>query len=255
VSEASVLLPKAFRLFTASVRSNPLGSRVVDELGRLNAAQALPILKRLPLVAVSATVVIGELLAVLVGGLYLAAQPALYRKGLLKLLPKGARDWTDGYLDEAGDALRKWLMAQLVAMVSVGLLVGLGMWIVGVPTPMALGLFAGLAEFVPVAGPIVSAIPALLLALLHGFDKALWTLGLFCLVQQFEGHVILPLTQRHFAALPPVVTLFAILGFAVVFGPLGVLLGVPLTVVVVVAVKRMRFKGRPTAGTVGEAPP
>lgn len=254
VSEASALLPKAYRLFLASVRTNPLGNQLLDAMSRINATQALPVLRRLPIYAISALTVVGELLAVLVGGIYLAAQPGLYRGGLLRLLPDGSRRWTDGLLEEAGEALRKWLLAQLVAMVSVGLLVGVGMWIIGVPTPMALGLFAGLAEFVPVVGPIVSAVPALLLALLHGFDKALWTLGLFCLVQQFEGHVILPLVQRKFAALPPVVTLFAILSFAVIFGPLGVLLGIPMTVVTVVAVKRLRFRGKPSAEDAASPP-
>jgi predicted PurR-regulated permease PerM len=226
VSEATELLPQGFGLLMQKFRSDPLGNRLLEGILKLRMEQALPALGRLPFFALSAASVVVSGLAVLVGGVYLAVQPRLYRSGLLGLLPPGARGWTDG-------------MAQFVGMASVGALVGLGVWLIGVPAPMALGLFAGLAEFVPVASPIVSAVPALLLALLSGLDKAAWTLALFVLVQQFENNVLLPLVQRRFAALPPVVTLFAILSFSVVFGPLGALLGVPLTVVAMVVVKRL----------------
>jgi predicted PurR-regulated permease PerM len=239
ISEATALLPKGFSVFMQQLRSNPFGSRLLEEMGKLRMEQALPALSRLPFFAVSAVSAVVAGLAVIVGGVYLAAQPGLYRSGLLRLLPPGARGWTDGLLHQTGDALHRWLLAQIVAMTSVGVLVGLGVWAIGIPAPMALGVFAGLAEFVPVAGPILSAVPALLLALLLGLDKAAWTLVLFVGVQQFENHVLLPLVQRRFAALPPVVTLFAILSFSVVFGPLGALLGVPLTVVAMVMVKRL----------------
>lgn len=240
VTEATELLPKAFRVFMDGLRQSPFGGQLIEEMHKLHVEQAMPALSRLPSFAVSAMVGLGEFLAVLVGGIYLAAQPELYRGGLLGLLPARARHWTAGTLDEAGEALHQWLLGQLVAMVAVGVLSGLGLWIIGVPAATALGLFAGLAEFVPVAGPIISAIPAILLALLHGVDKAAWTLLLFCAVQQFEGHVILPVVQRRFATLPPVVTVFAVLGFALVLGPLGVLLGVPLTVVGMVVLRRAR---------------
>jgi predicted PurR-regulated permease PerM len=239
VSEATELLPQGFGLLMQKFRSDPLGNRLLEGILKLRMEQALPALGRLPFFALSAASVVVSGLAVLVGGVYLAVQPRLYRSGLLGLLPPGARGWTDGMFDEAAVALHRWLVAQFVGMASVGALVGLGVWLIGVPAPMALGLFAGLAEFVPVASPIVSAVPALLLALLSGLDKAAWTLALFVLVQQFENNVLLPLVQRRFAALPPVVTLFAILSFSVVFGPLGALLGVPLTVVAMVVVKRL----------------
>ena len=199
----------------------------------------MPALMHLPLFAWRGMELMGEALAALVGGIYLAAQPHLYRRGLMRLLPARLHPWTESLLDDTGLRLRQWLIAQLIAMISIGVLVGAGLSLIGVPAALALGLFAGLAEFIPVAGPIIGAIPALLIALLHGVRMAEYVLALFVVVQQFEGHVLLPLVQQRFATLPPVVTVFALIGFAVLFGWVGVLLAVPLAVAGAVLLKHL----------------
>lgn len=112
--------------------------------------------------------------------------------------------------------------------------------LLGLPAYLALGLLAGLAEFVPVVGSILAAAPALLLALTEGgIDLALWTLLLYVAVQQLQGNLIAPLVTRRMVSLPPAVTLVAIVAFGLVFGPLGVLFAAPLAVVAFVAVKRL----------------
>ncbi len=95
-------------------------------------------------------------------------------------------------IDDAGQALRLWLRAQLMAMILVGTATGVGMWAIGVPSPLALGLIAGLTEFVPIIGPIVGAAPALLLASTQSYDLVLWALGIAIVVQQLENNVIMP---------------------------------------------------------------
>lgn len=169
---------------------------------------------------------------VFVGGIYLAAQPQLYRDGLLSLLPAGNRRAWRGKLDLSADALRRFLKAQLLAMVIVGVLTGAGLALIGVPSALALGLFAGLAEFVPMVGPVAAAIPALLLALSVGVEEAGWALLLFILVQQIESNILSPLLQQEIVQVPAAVTLFSVVAFGTVLGPLGVLLATPLTVVV-----------------------
>lgn len=190
---------------------------------------------------------LGHLLLVVFGGLYLAAQPGLYRRGLVELMPTASRPRVDLALGDAGVALRRWLVGRLVAMVLVGALIGLGLWALGMPSALALGLLAGLLEFIPFIGPIVAAIPALLLASGEGTDTLLWVLGLYVVIQQLEGNVITPLLQHQVVALPPAVTLFAVIAFALVFGPLGLLLGVPLSVVAFVFVKRLWLHQDPAA--------
>jgi predicted PurR-regulated permease PerM len=134
-------------------------------------------------------------------------------------------------MDACGRALNGWLKAQLVSMILVGSLVGLGLWVIGVPAPLALGLFAGLAQFVPIVGPIASAVPALIIAATGGSQAFLLTLALFVAVSQLEANLITPLVQRNVASLPVVLGIFAVVGLGTLFGPLGVVFATPLSLV------------------------
>lgn len=231
VTEATDLLPQAFAAFLRQVRSDPLGARVLADVNQAHLGAAMPALLHLPGYALSAAVALADLALVTAGGFYLAAQPDLYREGLLRLAPARLRGRLREALGAGRRRLRQWLAAQAIAMAVVGVLVGLGAWLIGIPAPAALGLFAGAAEFVPILGPVAAAAPALLLALVHGPDKAAWTLLMFVVVQRLEGDLLLPLLQQRLASLPPVMALFALIVSGVVFGPLGVLLATPLTIV------------------------
>lgn len=183
--------------------------------------------------------VITDLVLVIIAGVYFAAQPSLYRNGLLRLVPEGSRGRLTEALEEAGLSLRKWLVGTGLAMISMGVLVAIGAAVLGLPAPLALGLVAGLAEFVPIVGAIVSSIPGLLLAGTKGPDVLVWTLVFYVAAHQFEGHVLIPLIQRRVVSVPPALTLFSVLAFGLLFGPLGVILATPLAVVVMVLVRRL----------------
>ncbi|MGQ3674002.1 AI-2E family transporter [Xanthobacter sp. TB0139] len=170
------------------------------------------------------------LFLVVVGGIYFAVDPELYHRLVLAFWPEEERDRVEASLKALGADLLAFLKAQFIAMVVVGLLTFIGLTIVGVPSAMALAIFACLAEFVPLIGPIVSAVPALLIALTMGMDAALWTLLVFVVVQQSESNVITPLLQQRMVALPPAITLFAVVVFGQLFGLLGIILATPLTV-------------------------
>jgi predicted PurR-regulated permease PerM len=122
-------------------------------------------------------------------------------------------------------------------MLTIGVMATVGLMLLGMPSALALGIFAGLAEFVPIVGPIMAAIPALIIAFSLDVSTALWVLGLFVVIQQIEGNIIQPLVQRQMVRIAPAVTLFAILAFGVLFGALGLLLAAPLTVVVRVLIR------------------
>lgn len=176
---------------------------------------------------------------VIVAGVYLAARPELYRDGLLLLFPPAAQQRARATLDAVGRALRLWLLGQLVAMLMVGVLTALGLWLLGIPSALALGFIAGLLEFVPYLGPILGALPALLLALAESPSLVLWVVLLYAAVQQVEGNLITPLVQQRAVDMPPALTIFAILAFGVLFGLGGVLLATPLAVVLMVMVKTL----------------
>lgn len=193
---------------------------------------------------------IGGLVLVLVGGIYLASQPGLYRRGVLLLIPPAYRPAADETLAVTAGALRHWLLGQLAIMAVVGTLTGLGAWLIGLPSALALGIIALVLEFIPFLGPILTAVPALLLALTVGPEAVMWTAAMLFGVQQLEGQVLTPLIQRKAVTLPPVVTLFALIGMAMLFGPLGLLLSAPLTVVAYVMIGELYVR-RTLGGDIG----
>ena len=179
------------------------------------------------------------LVIVIVAGIYVAVTPEVYRTGFLMLFPPRIHSQIRETLHDSGQALRLWIGAQVVAMILVGILTGIGLAVIGVPSALALGFIAGVAEFVPIIGPIIGAIPALLLASTVSWETVLWTLLLFILVQQVESNIITPLIARRAVNLPPALGLFAVVALGVLFGPLGLILGYPLAIVCDVVVRRL----------------
>ena len=231
-------LPVAWRAFEARIGDLGLGDQLrqfVESL-RPSGSGSLSAFGR---VILSVGGGIADVLVVLVAGIFLAAQPRFYATGAIKLVPPAKRDLALEAMQDSESALRLWLKGQLIAMVVVGLLTGLGLWALGMPSALALGLLAGLLEFIPFAGPILSAIPAILLALAVSPDLALWVLLLYVAVQQLEGNVLTPVVQQYAVDLPGVVLLFSLLAFGTLFGALGVILAAPLAVVTYVLVKRL----------------
>lgn len=188
----------------------------------------------------------------IVAGVFLAADPAGHRHGLVMLLPRSQHQRVDEALTASGRSLRQWLLATLLAMAIVGTLAGLGSWAIGLPAPIAIGIFAALCEFVPVIGSILGAVPALLLALTMGSDTVLWTLALFVAIQQLEGAVIAPLVTERMVSIPPTLLLLSVVAFGAIFGLAGAVLAAPLAVVAFVMVKKLYV--RETLGQQTEVP-
>jgi predicted PurR-regulated permease PerM len=203
------------------------------------------------LAGIGATVLgaLGDFLLVVIAGAFIAADPTVYRDGLVKLFPPSQHERIRSSLDATGEALKLWLVAQLMAMTFVGVSVALGLWLIGVPSPFALGLIAGLLDFVPFIGPFLGALPAVLIAASVDSSTVLWTVLLFIVIQQIEGNVVFPLAEHRTVSLPPALGLFAIVAAGVLFGPLGLMLGFPLAVVAFVLVKKLYVRetlGQPT---------
>jgi predicted PurR-regulated permease PerM len=195
---------------------------------------------------------LAALIVAVVGGVFLASAPRMYRRGVAMLLPHRQRGAALRAMVACGRALRLWMGAQLVAMVVVGVLSGLGAWAIGLPAPMALGLFAGFANVVPFLGAFAGAVPALLLAAAGGTEMLLWTSVLFLAIQQLEGNLVTPLAERSLVSMPPALLIFAVVAVGTLFGLPGVILAAPLTVVLFVLVKKLYI--RHTLGTPTEVP-
>ena len=182
---------------------------------------------------------LANFLIVLFGGIFLAAEPRFYRTGAIKLVPPAKRGLIAEAMDESERALRLWLKGQVLAMLVIGVMTALGLWLLGVESWLVLGILAGFFEFIPFAGPILSAIPGVLIALVQSPELALWTALMYVFVQHSEAYLIQPLIQQYAVDVPAVVLLFSLLAFAVLFGAIGILFAAPLTVVTYVLVKRL----------------
>lgn len=175
----------------------------------------------------------------LFGSLFFAADPALYRRGLLLLVPRAQRPVFADALEDVGRTLKLWLRAELILMTTMGILVGLGLWIAGVPSASALGLLAGLSEFIPYVGPTLAMLPALGFAATIGQGPLLGALGTFAVVRLIQTNFITPYVQASVISIPPAVTLFSIIGIGVVFGLFGLFFAAALLVVIFTLIRSL----------------
>jgi predicted PurR-regulated permease PerM len=186
---------------------------------------------------------IATLVFILVASVYIAVNPSLYRRGMLALVPPRLRARMDEVFDTTSNAWSRWFGAQLLAMLIVAVLVGIGTSLIGLPAPLALGLIAGLLEFIPIVGSFLGALPALLFAFSQGGEAVWWTLALFVGVQQLESNVISPILQQRIVSLPPALLLFAIVAAGTLLGPVGVFLAAPLTILAYILLVTFYVRG------------
>jgi predicted PurR-regulated permease PerM len=182
---------------------------------------------------------LADLVLVLVGAIFLASDPATYRRGLLLLLPKPAVKTGELAMDDISHGLRGWMLGQSVSSLVIVAFTWAGLELLGVPAAAGLGLLAGLLDVIPMIGPIIAGLPAVLLAFTVSPMTALWTLLLYLLIQQLQGNFLQPMIQKQAVNVPPAVLLFAVIAAGLLFGMMGVLLAAPLTVVVFVLVQRV----------------
>ena len=182
---------------------------------------------------------VANLVLLVTVAIFLALDAPMYRGGALRLVPPSYRARAGQIADELARSLGRWMGGQALDMVLVALVTGLGLWLLGVPLALVLGLIAGLTNIIPVVGPFLSGIPAVLFALTQGFDLAVYVALLFVVVQQVEGNLLMPLIQRYAADLPPALTVLAILAFGGLFGFAGIVLATPLLLVTIILVKRI----------------
>jgi len=185
-----------------------------------------------------ASFVIGVVVIMFVG-IFGAAEPRLYRSGLLHLVPAAHRPRAAEAIDAVVFNLRWWLVGQVFLMVIIGVTTTICLGIIGIPLALTLGLIAGLLEMVPYLGPWISAVPALLMALLVSPWHVLAVGGLYLGLHLLEGYVLLPLIQRRAVLLPPALTLVSQVLLGEILGFLGLFVAAPLTVVYVVLLKML----------------
>lgn len=189
--------------------------------------------------------VMGGLFAVFViiaAGLFLAVDPHVYRAGLVRLLPAtGRRDFANA-LTEVASTLRWWMVGTGISMSIIAVATTLALWAIGMPGFVALGVLAGLLQFIPNVGPVISAIPAVLLALVVAPSKVVWVILLYAGIQLIESNVLTPLVMKKAVHVPPALSILFQTLMAIVFGFLGLLLAVPILAATLVLINRLDFQ-------------
>lgn len=199
---------------------------------------------------------VGNFFIVLFLGLAFAAQPAVYRKGLLYLAPARHRDRATAIVDRIGDTLERWLIAQIVTMIAVFLVTWIGLTIIGIQSAFILGIQAGLLAFIPTIGALIGGLIVVLASLASGWVAGFSAFVLFMGVHALESYVLTPIIQRHALDIPPA-TLFAFqILLGVVFGIWGLALALPLMAIGKVMIDHFKAeKSPPDAATAGFRPP
>jgi predicted PurR-regulated permease PerM len=237
-SRLATTLAETWRELLQWLARLPGGAALAAGLGRLSLSGSAVVPNLLTMVNTLTNVAI-DLVLLLFGSIFFAANPALYRRGLVQLMPRAQRALADEALRDTGAALRQWMVGQSVMMVFIGVLTGVGLWIVGVPSAAALGVIAGFLEAIPYFGPILSAFPALAMASTEGLPTMLLALAVVTAVQQLEAALFTPYVHKKVVSLPPALSVFGVVAMGILFGPLGLLLAAPLLVTLFVLVKRL----------------
>ena len=229
-------IPGAWERAKETLSSQPLGAALVSEIESMGSGGSEGSLQgmlqnmggyALPF----ASGLTSGILVLFIAG-FLTTSAISTRNGALLLLPEGIDKKVGDALNASARALKKWLLGISIDMVIIAVLMGFALWGLGVPAFVGLALIAGLSQFVPTVGPLLSAIPGVLLAFTVGPMTALWTALAYLVVSQLEANLVYPLIQQKTASVPPALNLFAVLAFGMLLGPLGVLLATPILIVI-----------------------
>lgn len=190
----------------------------------------------------STVAVFGGIVLIIFLAIYIGAEPDVYHGGLMHLFPHRSRQRAGEVLSAIALVLRKWLVTQLIAMASIFVVSTTVLLALKVPAALALGVIAGLLEFVPTVGPILSAIPAIAMGFVDSPEKALYVAFAYMGIQFLENNFLIPVLMRGGVNLAPAMTLMAQAVMTLVFGFLGLMVAVPILAAAMVPIKMLYVK-------------
>ncbi|HLM01355.1 MAG TPA: AI-2E family transporter [Pyrinomonadaceae bacterium] len=234
-------LPKSAQKASNYIQQFGWGRTVIDQLPGadevIQKIDASSLLTRVGGYFSSTLGAIANFFIVILLAVYLATEPQTYIRGFAKLFTFDKRLRVAEVFNIIGETLQMWLVGKAASMLFIGLLTWVGLWIIGVPLSFTLGLIAGLLSFIPNFGPIMSAVPAILLAFIDSPIKAVYVIGLYVVVQLIESNVVTPIIERETVELPPALTIISQLALSVLIGGLGLVLATPILAVIMVLVQ------------------
>jgi predicted PurR-regulated permease PerM len=212
-------------------------SEAIAESVKENARSSVgPLVSRALPIAASGLSIVSGMIVILVLGMFLAYSPATYARGVVRLVPKEHEAAATELLRRLGHTLQHWMAGTFVTMAAVGVLTSIGLLIVGVDEWLALGVLIFFGEFIPYIGPLLAGAPGVAVALLDSTQLALWTLGVYLVIQVIENHILTPLVMKRAVHLSPVLLILWQILFGASFGILGIIIATPLLACIKVTV-------------------
>lgn len=230
-------LPAAMRELRAWIADRAWGEWLLGRADPDQVVDSSAVVSQATGAFMSSASAVGALVVILFVGLYVAAQPGIYHRGIRRLVPVRARERLDDVLYEVVSVLRWWLLGKLLSMTVVGVLTTIGLSLLGVPLALTFGLIAALLTFVPNFGPILSVVPPAVLALADDPRRAAYVIVLYLAIQTVESYAITPLIQRRTVAMPPALTITSQVVLGVLVGAIGVAVATPLTAAAMTAIR------------------
>ena len=239
--ELSEQLPVVYENARWQIAQYPFGRKIIERMPSarqfIMGGESVSLFGRVTGLFSTALNVITNILIVLIVAVYFAFSPSHYKEGIIKLVPKNREKRAREIIQMIDITLGRFLAGISVSMVTNGTLTFLGLWFLGVPFAIPLGIIAGLLTFIPNIGPFIAAAPAILIALSQSPMQAVYVLILYLAVQNLDGFIISPLIQQRAVSLPPVLVIVSQILLAVLFGFTGLLIAVPLVAAVLVLIK------------------
>lgn len=233
-------IPEALQDLKGQVKQLPLGEKIISELEhprQLLKGNQQAFTSFLSNFFTSLVGVLTDLFLVIVIGFFFLATPGLYKTMIVKSFPISRRKRAGEVIAYQYKTLRSWLGGKLFDMFIVALMTTIGLWLLGIPLAITLGVIAGLLAFIPTLGPFLAQIPAILVAYTQGPQYLLYVLILYNGIQIVESNLLLPLIQKRMVEIPPAIILLSMTLFGILLGIFGILLAVPLMVALMVFIK------------------
>lgn len=237
--------PEAWENLKSEIQQTPLGGAIFDRID--DDPQALlpedeEMFQMARTFATTTLGVITDILIIFIIGIFFAVSPQLYVQGVVVLVAPRFRPRLEEVMHMVYHALKSWLLGKFLAMLFIGITSAIGLIILGVPAAFALGFLAFLADFIPNIGPLIAALPAVLLAFLDGPMTALYVIILYLVIQQVESYVLVPYIYKKTVAISPVITLASLILLGILAGGLGVIMATPLVAALQVIIRELYVK-------------
>ncbi|WP_114779403.1 AI-2E family transporter [Botryobacter ruber] len=243
--DMSVTLPAAIGKLEEQLEKTPWGERALNEV-YLSQDKLLPnmeeLISRARNIFTSTIGTIANVMIIIVVGIFFAVAPMYYQRSFVRLFPPRHRTRLWDVMEISYQTLKWWIFGKLLTMVVVGVLCWLGLAFLGIRMALVLAVIAFFLDFIPHIGPILAAVPAVLVALLDGPMAALYVVILYVSVQSFESYVVSPIVFQQTVSVSPVATLLSIVLFGILVGPIGVILAAPLVAILQIIIKELYIK-------------